>query len=87
VSTALAITLMGAGPAIAHEVLPAIADMEQKDDTLVFEIRLGVESFIAGIDLTVFSDTNESPQAEVYDELRALDPGALESRFIQFWPR
>ena len=70
----------------AHEVLPAIADMRAADGTVTVEVRTGVESFIAGIDLSRISDTNESEQAERYDELRALGQEALASEFSAFWP-
>ena len=73
-------------PAHAHEVLPAIADMEHVGDTLAFDVRLNIESFIAGIDLTYTADTNDAPQAADYDELRALEPAALQARFEAFWP-
>lgn len=71
----------------AHEVLPSITDMTQVDDRLVFEMQANLESFVAGIDLSTTDDTNDTPQAESYDELRALDPAALEERFRAFWPQ
>lgn len=85
-STAVVLLLSSLLPARAHEVLPAIADMEQVGDELKFDIRLNIESFIAGIDLTAVADTNEAPEADVYDALRALEPAALEARFAAFWP-
>jgi hypothetical protein len=86
VSTILAFWIASSLPARAHEVLPAIADMEQVGDVLEFDVRLNIESFIAGIDLTETADTNDAPQAADYDELRALDPEALKTRFEAFWP-
>jgi len=86
VSTVMALWLASALPVRAHEVLPAIADMEQVDDKLAFDVQLNIESFIAGIDLTETADTDEAAQADQYDELRALEPAALEERFIAFWP-
>lgn len=70
----------------AHEVLPAIGDMRASDGEVTFEIRANLESFVAGIDLTEVADTNESAQAATYDELRALPPADLASRFQFFWP-
>jgi hypothetical protein len=60
--------------------------MEQVGDELQFDIRLSIESFIAGIDLTATADTDEAPQAAVYDALRASEPDALKARFDAFWP-
>ena len=86
VSTVLAVWLATALPVRAHEVLPAIADMEQIDGVLAFDIRLNVESFIAGIDLTDTADTDDAPEAADYDVLRALAPADLATRFDAFWP-
>ena len=74
-------------PALAHEVVPAIADMTLIDGRLNFEVRLNLEPLIAGIDLAAVSDTNSAPQAGTYDTLRALDPAGLEMRFRAFWPQ
>lgn len=71
----------------AHEVLPSIAKMEQVGDTLQFDVELVVEGFLAGIDQTTTTDTNDAPQAEEYDTLRALDAAELAERFDAFWPQ
>lgn len=71
----------------AHEVMPSIGDMRVVDGEVTFEIRANLESFIAGINLTETSDTNESAQAATYDELRALTPEALAVDFTRFWPQ
>ena len=76
-----------ASMAQSHEVLPSIADMRSVDGELQFEVRANLESFLAGIDLTEVSDTNESAQAATYDELRALAPEALTEQFRAFWPQ
>ncbi len=87
VSSLLLLWITLASTAQAHEVLPSIADMRTVDGTLQFEVRANLESFIAGIDLTETADTNESPQAATYDELRALDPAILAEQFRAFWPQ
>lgn len=86
VSSVAAIWLLLASFAAAHEVLPSIADMADDNDTLTFDVRLNIEGFVAGIDLSETSDTDLAPQAASYDELRALGPAALETRFRAFWP-
>lgn len=73
-------------PARAHEVLPAIADMEVVEDRLEFSVRANLESFVAGIDLDGLADTNEAAEAEDYDVLRELPPEDLEARFRAYWP-
>jgi hypothetical protein len=73
-------------PAVAHEVLPAIADMTRVDDRVTFDVELNVESFLAGIDLTETRDTNDTPQASDYDALRGLSAEELNTAFTAFWP-
>ncbi len=61
--------------------------MTKVDDALVFDLRLNLESFIAGIDQTEVADTNASAQAADYDALRALSAEQLNDQFITFWPQ
>lgn len=60
--------------------------MTQVGDELVFDLRLNLEGFIAGIDQDVILDTNDAPQAAAYDALRALEPDALATAFEAHWP-
>ena len=53
---------------------------------LVFDMRLNIESFLAGIDQDTVTDTAESAQAATYDQLRALSADELDARFRDFWP-
>lgn len=71
-------------PAQAHEVSPSVADIEIADAKATLNYRITLESFLAGIDLDAAEDTNEVPQAEAYDALRALSPAELEARFRSF---
>lgn len=80
------VLILTANPLRAHEVIPAVGDMTRDGDTLTFEVRLNLEGFIAGVDQTAVSDTNDAPQAADYDALRALDPAALEAELAAFWP-
>ncbi|WP_373635491.1 HupE/UreJ family protein [Yoonia sp. SS1-5] len=86
-SSAVLIWFTALSMAQAHEVLPAITDMTAVDGQLVFDMQANLESFVAGIDLTSVEDTNDAPQAASYDELRALEPAALEAAFTEFWPQ
>ena len=61
-------------------------DMTQDGDVLVFDMRLNIENFIAGIDQSDTSDTDNAPQAATYDALRELSPEELTARFDAFWP-
>ncbi|EPX77487.1 HupE/UreJ family protein [Litoreibacter arenae] len=70
----------------AHEIRPAIADVALSDDRIEMTIRLTAEPLVAGIDLEGLQDTNESPEAEQYDALRALPPAELATRLRETWP-
>ena len=72
--------------ASAHEVTPSIADLSVKDGVLTLDVRLSLEGFIAGIDLSDVTNTDAAGGAATYDALRALDGSALEARFRAFWP-
>ncbi|MEY1555547.1 HupE/UreJ family protein [Yoonia sp. R2331] len=86
-SSAMLVWITLASSAQAHEVLPTIADMRKEGDSLVFDMRLSMESFIAGIDQDSVLDTDATPQAADYDRLRALEPAELQAAFAAFWPQ
>ena len=83
-STLLVITMVQAS--LAHEVRPAIADVVLTEDQIAIEFRLNAEPLLAGIDLQGLGDTNEAPEAEEYDILRALSPEDLAERVQVEWP-
>ncbi len=85
-SSAIGLMLLLAAQATAHEVVPSIADLEEREGRLTFTVRLNIEGLVAGIDLSAVDDTNLAPQAADYDQLRALDPEALAEKFRAFWP-
>ena len=70
----------------AHEIRPSIADAEITGDTLTLDLQLTLESIVAGIDQQAYADTDDAPQAERYDELRAMSPADLEALFREAWP-
>ncbi|NNF23225.1 MAG: HupE/UreJ family protein [Rhodobacteraceae bacterium] len=73
--------------ALAHEIQPAVADLEIQDGQVEIAIDMTLEAPLAGIDLEGLEDTNDAANADRYDALRALDPEALEAAFIELWPR
>jgi hypothetical protein len=64
----------------AHEVAPTIADLTVSEGTAQLSLRINLEAFLAGVDLDVVEDTNNAPEAQDYDVLRALSEAALASR-------
>jgi len=79
-------TLWLASMAPAHEVRPSVADVVVSPQQLVAEIQLTAEALVAGIDLSQITDTNDAPEAGLYDSLRALPPDDLAARFSAVWP-
>ncbi|GGX40151.1 HupE/UreJ family protein [Saccharospirillum salsuginis] len=73
-------------PAQAHEIRPAIIDLTvQEDETYNLQLRVNLEALMADIS-PEHSDTDESPNAATYNELRALPPAELSTRFNDFAP-
>ena len=87
-STLLAFLLFVAlapGAARAHEMQPSIVDAEVSETTLRLTMILQGEAIVAGVDLSQYSDTADSPMENRYDALRALDPASFEDRFRADW--
>ena len=69
--------------ASAHELRPAIIDigvLDDASDQLTIDLTFSGEAFLADIDLSTLSDTDDSANAAVYDALRALPPQVLAAR-------
>ena len=73
--------------ASAHEIRPGVADVEVMADEVRMSVRMPLEPLIAGINLAGLQDTNDAPEAALYDALRALDPDALAAAFREAWPQ
>ncbi|WP_298863179.1 HupE/UreJ family protein [uncultured Sulfitobacter sp.] len=71
---------LSSGAAHAHEVVPTIADLTVTEGQAELNLRINLEAFIAGVDLDTVEDTNDAPQAQDYDALRALSAEALAAR-------
>lgn len=77
----LAFFICLSGPGRGHEIQPAIADLLFSEDGSSYEldIALNIEAVLAGIG-TEHDDTDNSPQAEEYNALRALSAEDLQAR-------
>lgn len=75
------------GAARAHEINPAVADVTVGATQIEMVIRLPAEALLAGVDLSVYTDTNDAPQASTYDSLRGLSAEALATELREEWPR
>ena len=64
--------------ASAHEMRPSIASLSvDSQGVLQLELVTNMEAWLANVDPSL-SDTNDSPNAAVYDRFRSLDATALE---------
>ena len=74
----------GSSRGSAHELIPTIADMTVIDgETLVLDLRVNLEAFLAGIDLDAVENTDDDNAGEAYTALRALSPEELAERVPQ----
>ena len=72
--------LLQATAASAHELRPAIMDVgiiEDAPDQLTISLTFSAEAFLADIDLSAVSNTDDSTSSRLYDELRAVPAGVL----------
>lgn len=70
----------------AHEIRPAVVDLFiQADGNYRLDLQVNMEALLAGVSPT-HADTDESPNAKSYNELRALPADALEARIRAYWP-
>jgi len=73
-------SLMCASIVHAHEIRPAVATASFTPTHVRLEIGLNLEAAMAGV-APAHRDTDESPNAQTYNELRAMSPEALRARF------
>lgn len=70
----------------AHEIRPAVVNFYiQADGSYRLDLRANMEAVLAGVSPT-HADSDESPNAQSYNELRALPAAALEARIRAYWP-
>lgn len=74
-------------PLAAHEIRPAIVDVHvQADGKYQAALQVNMEALLAGVSPS-HSDTDESPNAKSYNELRALPADEFGERIRAFWPQ
>lgn len=70
----------------AHELRPALAEVSFPDGRWQIAFMVNLEAMIAGVG-PEHEDTNDSPVAAAYSELRAMEPGALKAEWERFEPQ
>ena len=74
----------------AHEIRPSVMDIGlSQNGSDYLDIRLGftTESYLAGMDVSALSDTDNSPVADEYNRLRMLPPEQLAALVEQAFPQ
>lgn len=74
----------------AHEIRPAVMDIGfSQNGSDYLDVRLGftAESYLAGMDVSALSDTDNSPFADEYNRLRMLPPEQLMALVEQAFPQ
>jgi uncharacterized membrane protein len=75
------------GSVAAHTIRPSISDVAVTGDKVTIDIRLLIETMLAGAQTTGTSDADAAAYADRYSALRALEPGALGAAFRKAWPQ
>jgi len=80
----LALSCLISGVVLADIVKPALVEISvNTNGSYQIEIRASIEALLTGIN-SQYRNTQESPNAEAYDELRVLQPEDLDKAFRPF---
>ena len=72
---------------LAHEIRPALITITFADEAHYnIELSVNLEALLAGVS-PAHKDTNESPNAQRYNDLRALPPEKLRTQVDAFMPQ
>ncbi len=77
----LILTLFMAQHVLAHEVRPGVMDVSFDDGMINARLIFNAEVALSGMDVSEVADTNNTPQSDEYDRLRALEPTQLQELF------
>jgi hypothetical protein len=69
----------------SHEIKPAIVDLIIADGQASIDFKINAEQILAGVDASQYQDTNDAPQAELYDQYREKNEEELKQDIQQNW--
>ena len=75
--------LIFSSPLHSHEIKPAVMDITIIEGNASIEFKLNAETVLSEIDASLYQDTNDSPQSQKYDALRALSTEEVEKMVIE----
>lgn len=69
----------------SHEIKPAIVDLIIADGKASIDFKIKAEQILAGVDASQYQDTNDAPQAKLYDQYREKNEEELKQDIQQNW--
>ena len=69
----------------SHEIKPAIVDLIIADGQASIDFKINAEQVLAGVDASKYEDTNDAPQAELYEQYRKKNEEELKQDIQQNW--
>jgi len=69
----------------SHEIKPAIVDLIIADGQASIDFKINAEQILSGVDASQYQDTNDAPQAELYDKFREKNEEELKQDIQQNW--
>ena len=69
----------------SHEIKPAIVDLIIADGQASIDFKINAELILSGVDASQYQDTNDAPQAELYDQYREKNEEELKQDIQQNW--
>ena len=69
----------------SHEIKPAIVDLIIADGQASIDFKINAEQILSGVDASRYQDTNDAPQAELYDQFREKNEEELKQDIQQNW--
>lgn len=69
----------------SHEIKPAIVDLIIANGQASIDFKINAEQILAGVDASQYQDTNDAPQAKLYDQFREKNEEELKQDIQQNW--
>ena len=66
----------------AHEIKPAVVEFNHFNNQIDLTLKFNAEAFLANIDASIHKETKESPNSNLYDEMRLLSSKKLKEKIL-----
>ncbi len=71
----------------SHEIKPAVLDLIIENQSISMDLKINAEIVLANIDASQYVDTNNSPQANIYDQYRSQSALELKDAINNHWEK